>query len=69
MAVLSATPQLVIPHGSPLRPTMVIVGVHGHAGHLERCRRCGREFWTAFGRARRHYATSLCQDWPQRSAA
>lgn len=56
--------QMLVPHPSPRRATMEIVAVHEHAGRLERCRRCGAEFWTAFGRARRHRRYCRRQDWP-----
>lgn len=62
---MAAQHQTIIPAASPRRVTMLEVGVHPHAGRLERCLRCGREVWTAFGRARRHRRFCRRQDWPQ----
>ncbi len=62
---MAAAPQLLVPLRSERRPTMVEVGVHPHAGRLERCLRCGREVWTAFGLARRHRRYCRRQEWPE----
>lgn len=62
--VVPLPPQLTVPAREAARPTLEVVAVHRFAGRRYRCRRCGWEGWSAFGRARRHRRYCRRRDWP-----
>lgn len=64
-AGVAARPQMLVPVRNPRRPTMLEIGVHEHAGRLERCLRCGAVVWTCFGRAARHARRCRSEQWPE----
>jgi hypothetical protein len=59
-----ALPQLVVPSPDHLAPHLELIGVHRAAGRLYRCRRCGAEVWSCYGRARRHRQYCRRRDYP-----